>query len=75
MAVSVNVTIVLSGEEYSIVEIPHKSSAVVIKQKNGLLQQVDMKVDLSVLLTVSSDVRPRLARYKRLIEINFAGAA
>ena len=46
MAVSVNVCIVLKGEEYSIVEIPPQSSAIVRKQKEGLLQQVDMKVKL-----------------------------
>ena len=40
----INVSIVLRGEEYSIVEIPPQTSAIVRKQKEGLLRQVDMKV-------------------------------
>ena len=41
-----NAVINIGGEEYSILEIPHESSAVVVKQKNGLLEVLDMKVDL-----------------------------
>ena len=51
--VSVNVTIVLRGEEYSIVEIPPQSSAIVRKQKEGLLQQVDMKASLCIVWSMS----------------------
>ena len=48
--VPVNVTIVIDQEPYSIVEIPPQTSGIVIKQKEGLLQQVDLKVNLFVLL-------------------------
>ena len=41
---TVNVTIVIDKESYSIVEIPPQTSGIVIKQKEGLLQQVDLKV-------------------------------
>lgn len=41
---AVNVTIVIDKESYSIVEIPPQTSGIVIKQKEGLLQQVDLKV-------------------------------
>ena len=44
MAVAVNVTIVLEDESYSIVEIPSQSSAIVLKGKKDLLQQIDLKV-------------------------------
>ena len=46
VARAVNVMIVLNGQEYSIVEIPCESSAVVIRQKEALLKLVDMKVFL-----------------------------
>ena len=42
---AVNVTIVIDKESYSIVEIPPQTSGIVIKQKEGLLQQVDLKVN------------------------------
>ena len=41
---AVNVTIVIDKESYSIVEIPAQTSGIVIKEKEGLLQQVDLKV-------------------------------
>ena len=43
---AVNVTIVIDDVPYSIVEIPPQTSRIVIKQKEGLLQQVDLKVHL-----------------------------
>ena len=45
---TVNVTIVIDKESYSIVEIPSQTSGIVVKQKEGLLQQVDLKVIFNV---------------------------
>lgn len=45
---AVNVTIVIDKESYSIVEIPPQTSGIVIKQKEGLLQQVDLKVNMYI---------------------------
>ena len=45
---AVNVTIVIDKESYSIVEIPPQTSGMVVKQKEGLLQQVDLKVIFNV---------------------------
>lgn len=45
---AVNVTIVIGEESYSIVEIPPQTSGMVIKQKEGLLQQVNLKVNMYI---------------------------
>ena len=45
---AVNVTIVIDRESYSIVEIPPQTSGIVIKQKEGLLQQVNLKVNMYI---------------------------
>ena len=51
---AVNVTIVIDRESYSIVEIPPQTSGIVIKQKEGLLQQVNLKVNMYIHAIISN---------------------
>ena len=43
-AYSVDVHIIIHEHSYSIVEIPPQTSQIVISNKQGLLEQVDLKV-------------------------------
>ena len=62
----VNVTIVIDRESYSIVEIPPQTSGMVIKHKESLLEQVNLKVNMCIHAVICNSILlPAIFGYAR----------